>query len=61
MDENDILFGPIRPEGSHVSSEKQKAASRAQYAQKKAMKLATGRAEPKQLVGSYRSELSLHR
>ena len=52
MDENDILFGPIRPEGSHVSSEEKKAASRAQYAQKKAMKLATGRAEPKQLVGT---------
>lgn len=41
------LFGEIRPEGSEVSSEKQKAASKAQYAQKKAMKLATGQRDPR--------------
>lgn len=41
------LFGEIRPEGSEVSSAKQKAASKAQYAQKKAMKLATGQRDPR--------------
>ena len=43
MDENDILFGPIRPEGSHVSSEEKKAASKAAYQAKKAMKIASGK------------------
>jgi len=41
------LFGEIRPEGSEVSSDKQKAASKAQYAQKKDMKLATGQRDPR--------------
>jgi hypothetical protein len=41
------LFGDIRPEGSEVSSEKQKATSKAQYAQIKAMKLATGKKDPR--------------
>jgi len=41
------LFGDIRPEGSEVSSDKQKAASKAQYAQKKAMKIATGQRDPR--------------
>lgn len=43
MDENDILFGPIRPEGSHVSSEERKAEAKAQYQAKKAMKIASGK------------------
>ena len=47
MKEDDILFGPIRPEGSEVSSEEMKARARAHYAQKKAMKIATGEKEPK--------------
>ena len=47
MDENDILFGPIRPAGSEVSTEEQKAKARAKYAEKKAMKIATGKREPK--------------
>ena len=51
MKENDILFGPIRPEGSEVSSEDQKARARAHYAQKKAMKIATGEREPKEFKG----------
>lgn len=41
------IFGEIRPEGSEVSSAKQKAHSKAQYAQKKAMKLATGQRDPR--------------
>ena len=43
MDENDILFGPIRPEGSHVSSEERKAEAKAEYQAKKAMKIASGK------------------
>ena len=41
------IFGEIRPEGSQVSDEKKKADARARYAEKKAMKLATGEKEPK--------------
>lgn len=41
------MFDEIRPEGSVVSSEAKRAASRASYAQKKAMKLATGEILPK--------------
>jgi hypothetical protein len=40
------MFNEIRPEGSEVSSEIQKANARARYAQKKAMKLATGELIP---------------
>lgn len=47
MDKNDILFGPIRNPDEHVSSEEKKAQARAIYAQKKAMKIATGEREPK--------------
>jgi hypothetical protein len=41
------MFDEIRPEGSHVSSEEKKAAARAKYAEKKAMKLATGEKLPR--------------
>lgn len=41
------MFDEIRPEGSHVSSEKAKAKARAKYAEKKAMKLATGEKLPR--------------
>ena len=40
------MFDEIRPEGSVVSSESKKADARARYAQKKAMKLATGEMIP---------------
>ena len=40
------MFDEIRPEGSVVSSEKKLAASKARYAQKKAMKIATGEVIP---------------
>lgn len=40
------MFDEIRPEGSLVSSEKKLAASKARYAQKKAMKIATGELIP---------------
>ena len=40
------MFDEIRPEGSLVSSEKKLAASKARYAQKKAMKIATGEVIP---------------
>jgi hypothetical protein len=40
------MFDEIRPEGSVVSSEGKKADARARYAQKKAMKLATGELIP---------------
>jgi hypothetical protein len=40
------MFDEIRPEGSAVSSESKKADARARYAQKKAMKLATGEMIP---------------
>lgn len=46
MPKDDVLFGPIRPEGSTASSEELKAYGRAYYAEKKAMKLATGKREP---------------
>ena len=52
MDKDDILFGPIRPEGSEVSSEEKKADARARYAEKKAMKIATGAKIPKSLKES---------
>jgi len=41
------MFDEIRPEGSIVSSEAKRADARARYAQKKAMKLATGEILPK--------------
>jgi hypothetical protein len=41
------MFDEIRPEGSVVSSDEKRAAARARYAQKKAMKLATGEILPK--------------
>jgi hypothetical protein len=47
MTEDEILFGPIRPAGTIVSDEKKLAAAKAQTAQKRAMKLATGQREPK--------------
>lgn len=40
------MFDEIRPEGSLVSSEKKLAAAKARYAQKKAMKIATGELIP---------------
>lgn len=43
MDENDILFGPIRPAGSHVSTEEQKAEAKAKYQATKAVKRAAGK------------------
>lgn len=46
MTEDEILFGPIRPEGTDVSDEAKKADARARYAAKKAMKLSTGQREP---------------
>ncbi len=47
MNENDILFGPIRDPEQHVSSEEKKADARAYYANKKAMKIASGEKEPR--------------
>lgn len=48
MDKDDILFGPIRPEGTHVSSEDKKADARARAAEKKAMKIASGEKLPRE-------------
>lgn len=50
MTEDEIMFGPIRPEGSHVSSDEQKAKSAARYAEKRAMKIASGQKIPKNVV-----------
>lgn len=47
MSASDILFGPIRPEGSDVTPEDVKAQKRAYYAERKAMKIASGEKEPK--------------
>lgn len=47
MSDADILFGPIRPEGSDVTPEDVKAQKRAYYAERKAMKIASGEKEPK--------------
>lgn len=47
MTDDEILFGPIRPAGTPVSSEKDRAYAKAQTAQKRAMKLATGQREPR--------------
>jgi len=52
MSEDEILFGPIREEGTIVSNEKKLAAAKAQTAQKRAMKLATGQREPKAFPGN---------
>lgn len=52
MTEDEILFGPIRPEGTDVSNEAKKADARARYAEKKAMKLATGKREPGKFQGT---------
>jgi len=41
------IFGEIRPEDSPVTTEKQRQHSKAQYAQKKAMKIATGQRDPR--------------
>ena len=47
---NDVIFGDVRPEGTEVSDEEQKARARQFYqlkkAEKKAMKLATGQHIP---------------
>lgn len=51
MSDADILFGPIRDPGEHVSSEEEKARARAHYANKKAMKLATGEKVPQEFKG----------
>jgi hypothetical protein len=51
MTDDEILFGPIRPAGTLVSDEKKLAAAKAQTAQKRAMKLATGQREPKAFPG----------
>ena len=48
MAEEDILFGPIRPEGSEVTPEDVKAQKRAYYAERKAMKIASGEKLPKE-------------
>lgn len=50
MEENDILFGPIRPEGSEVTPEDIKAQKRAYYAERKAMKIASGEKTPRKGV-----------
>jgi hypothetical protein len=48
----DVVFGDIRPEGSHVSDEELKAKKRQYYqmkkAEKKAMNLVTGQQPPKE-------------
>lgn len=51
MDPNEILFGPIRPEGSEVTDEGTKAQKRAYYAERKAMKIASGEKVPKEFKG----------
>ena len=61
MDENDILFGPIRPEGTHVSSDEDKARSAAQYAEKRAMKIARGEKVPKGVAGPGRPKSIVNR
>lgn len=46
------IFGEIRPEGSQVSDEKKKADARARYAEKKAMKIASGEKIPREMKES---------
>jgi len=46
MENDDILFGPIRPAGTDVSSEEKKADARARYQAKKALKRASGAVIP---------------
>ena len=49
---NDVIFGDVRPEGTEVSDEEQKARARQFYqlkkAEKKAMRLATGQHMPEE-------------
>jgi hypothetical protein len=52
MTKDDLLFGPIREAGTNVSSEAKKADARARYAEKKAMKIATGEREPREMKES---------
>lgn len=51
MTEDEILFGPIRPEGTILSGDAKLAAARAKSAEKKALKLATGQRDPKGFKG----------
>lgn len=58
------MFDEIRPEGSLVSSEKKLASAKARYAQKKAMKIATGELIPevkKAIVGPSRTKSIVNR
>ena len=48
LDEKDRLFGPIRDPEEPVTSEKDRERAKAQYAQKKAMKIATGEKHPRE-------------
>lgn len=52
MTEDEILFGPIRPAGTIVSDAKKLASAKAQTAQKRAMRLATGQKEPRAFPGT---------
>ena len=58
------MFDEIRPEGSLVSSEKKLANAKARYAQKKAMKIATGELIPEikpAIVGPSRTKSIVNR
>jgi hypothetical protein len=58
------MFDEIRPEGSLVSSEKKLANAKARYAQKKAMKIATGEVIPEiktAIVGPSRTKSIVNR
>jgi hypothetical protein len=58
------MFDEIRPEGSVVSSEKKLANAKARYAQKKAMKIATGEVIPEiktAIVGPSRTKSIVNR
>lgn len=52
MSEEDILFGPIREPGD-ITPEDVKAQKRAYYAEKKAMKIASGEKQPRESKPSF--------
>lgn len=60
MTEDDIMFGPIREPGM-VTTEEQRAKSAAQYAEKRAMRIAKGEKIPKGVAGPGRPKSIVNR
>lgn len=60
MTEDEIMFGPIREPGM-VTTEEQRAKSAAQYAEKRAMRIAKGEKIPKGVAGPGRPKSIVNR